>query len=47
VVDSGVPLIASGGIYQQSQIEAVLELGAIGVQLDAVLWNLRKVKGWE
>ena len=47
VVDSGVPLIASGGIYQQSQIEAVLELGAIGVQLDAVLWNLGKVKGWE
>ena len=43
VIDMGVPLIASGGVYQQRQIEALLELGAIGVQLDAVLWSLGNI----
>ena len=39
----GVPVIAGGGVYQQAQVEALIEAGAIAVQLDAVLWSL----GWE
>jgi dihydroorotate dehydrogenase (NAD+) catalytic subunit len=41
-VDFGIPLIAAGGVYEPSQAEVLIEAGAIGVQLDAVLWNL----GW-
>jgi len=40
LIDIGVPVIASGGVHQQSQVEALLAMGAIGVQLDAVLWSL-------
>ena len=47
VIDMGVPLFASGGIYQRQQVDALLELGAMGVQLDAVLWGLGKMEGWE
>jgi dihydroorotate dehydrogenase (NAD+) catalytic subunit len=46
VIDSGVPLIAAGGIYEPEQVAALLEMGAIGVQLDAVLWSLREFEGW-
>jgi len=46
VIESGIPVIASGGVYEQQQIETLLELGAIGVQLDAVLWSLIDVEGW-
>jgi len=46
VIEIGVPVIASGGVYQQRQVEALLEMGAIGVQLDTVLWSLGKIKGW-
>jgi dihydroorotate dehydrogenase len=42
-VESGVPVIAAGGVYEPWQAEAFLEAGAIGVQLDAVLWSL----GWQ
>ena len=38
----GVPVIAGGGVYDPDQVDAFLEVGAIGVQLDAVLWSL----GW-
>ena len=31
--------------YQQRQIEALLEIGATGVQLDAVLWSLGDLEG--
>lgn len=41
-IDAGVPVIAAGGVYQPVQVEALLEAGALGVQLDAVLWSL----GW-
>jgi dihydroorotate dehydrogenase len=41
-IGSGVPVIAAGGVYQSSHIEALLEAGALGVQLDAVLWSV----GW-
>ena len=45
LIDIGVPVIAAGGVYQQSQVEALLAMGAIGVQLDAVLWSLGKQTG--
>jgi dihydroorotate dehydrogenase (NAD+) catalytic subunit len=35
----GVPVIGSGGIYTPAQAEAMLQAGAIAVQLDAVLWR--------
>jgi dihydroorotate dehydrogenase len=47
VIEIGVPVIACGGVYQQQQVDAMLELGAMGVQLDAVLWSLGKLEGWE
>ena len=34
-----VPVIAAGGVYQPGQVEILLKEGAIGVQLDAVLWR--------
>jgi dihydroorotate dehydrogenase (NAD+) catalytic subunit len=46
-IDFGVPVIASGGVYHQQQIDAFLELGAFGVQLDAALWSLEDINGWE
>jgi dihydroorotate dehydrogenase (NAD+) catalytic subunit len=42
-ISAGVPVIAAGGVYKQRQVEALMESGAIAVQLDAVLWSL----GWE
>jgi dihydroorotate dehydrogenase len=42
-ISIGVPVIAGGGVFQQAQVEALIEAGAIAVQLDAVLWSL----GWE
>ena len=47
VIDTGVPLIASGGVYEQRQVDAMLALGAIGVQLDSVLWSLEDFEGWQ
>jgi len=41
IIAVGVPVIAAGGVYEQAQVEALLKAGAIGVQLDAVLWSLR------
>ena len=43
VIETGIPVIAAGGVYKPWQAEACLEAGAMGVQLDAVLWSL----GWE
>ena len=42
LVEYGAPVIAGGGVYDPDQVDAFLEAGAIGVQLDAVLWSL----GW-
>jgi dihydroorotate dehydrogenase len=39
VKEAGLPVIAAGGVYTPSQIETLLTLGAIAVQLDAVLWR--------
>jgi dihydroorotate dehydrogenase len=47
LVDHGVPVIAAGGVYASRQVEAFLEAGAVGVQLDAVLWSLGWLNGAE
>lgn len=44
-MEFGIPLIVAGGIYRQRQIDALLEIGVFGVQLDAVLWNLGEMEG--
>lgn len=36
---SGLRVIGAGGVYQSGQVEAMLAAGAVGVQLDAVLWR--------
>lgn len=35
----GIPVIGAGGIYSQTQANAMLEAGAMAVQLDSVLWR--------
>ena len=35
----GLPVIAAGGIYTESQIQTMRAGGALAVQLDAVLWR--------
>jgi dihydroorotate dehydrogenase (NAD+) catalytic subunit len=35
----GLPVIGAGGVYQREQASAMLEAGALAVQLDAVLWS--------
>jgi dihydroorotate dehydrogenase (NAD+) catalytic subunit len=39
----GIPVIGSGGVYTPAQAEAMLQAGAIAIQLDAVLWS----GGWQ
>jgi dihydroorotate dehydrogenase (NAD+) catalytic subunit len=39
VVGMGIPVIYSGGIRNQEEIETTLALGAAGVQIDIALWN--------
>ena len=38
---SGITVVGSGGVYREREVEAMLDAGAIAVQLDAVLW-----RGW-
>ena len=38
----GLPVIASGGVYSQENIDAMLAAGAQAVQLDSLLW-----RGWQ
>jgi dihydroorotate dehydrogenase (NAD+) catalytic subunit len=38
----GLPIIGSGGIYSQENIDAMLTAGALAVQVDSLLW-----RGWE
>lgn len=35
----GLPVIAGGGVYRPEQAQALLEAGALAVELDAVLWR--------
>jgi NAD(P)H-dependent flavin oxidoreductase YrpB (nitropropane dioxygenase family) len=44
-MEYGMPVIAAGGIYQQQQIDILLEIGVFAVQLDAVLWSLGDLEG--
>jgi dihydroorotate dehydrogenase (NAD+) catalytic subunit len=39
VLRLGSPVIGGGGVYHPTQAEALLQAGAIAVQLDAVLWR--------
>jgi len=39
LIDHDMPVIASGGIYNQNQINTVLGAGVIGIQLDSILWR--------
>ena len=40
---AGVPVIGAGGVYTRAQAQAMLNAGAVAVQLDAVLWR----GGWQ
>jgi len=35
----GIPTIAACGVYTQQQVNLLIESGAIGIQLDSVLWR--------
>jgi len=37
----GLPIIGAGGVWNQQNAEAMLSAGALAVQLDAALWNLK------
>jgi dihydroorotate dehydrogenase (NAD+) catalytic subunit len=39
LVGAGVPTIGGGGVYEEEQAQAMLQAGALAVQLDAVLWR--------
>jgi dihydroorotate dehydrogenase (NAD+) catalytic subunit len=39
LVGAGLPVIASGGVFNSAQVQALLAAGALAVQLDAVLWR--------
>jgi dihydroorotate dehydrogenase (NAD+) catalytic subunit len=39
LVGLGTPVIGAGGLYAQSDVDAMLGAGAVAVQLDAVLWR--------
>jgi dihydroorotate dehydrogenase (NAD+) catalytic subunit len=36
---SGIPVIGAGGVYAAWQVQAMLDRGAVAVQLDGVLWK--------
>ncbi|MBN2118322.1 MAG: hypothetical protein JW730_17230 [Anaerolineales bacterium] len=35
----GLPIIGAGGVWSQENAEAMLSAGALGMQVDAALWN--------
>jgi len=39
LVKMGIPVIGGGGVYAPKEAKAMLDMGAIGVQLDTVLWR--------
>ena len=39
LVDTGIPIIAGGGVYNPQDIETMLSAGAFAVQLDTALWR--------
>lgn len=44
VIEIGLQVIACGGVYQQNQVDALLDMGVLGVQLDSFLWSLGKLE---
>jgi dihydroorotate dehydrogenase (NAD+) catalytic subunit len=38
LVETGIPIIAGGGVYNHQDIETMLSAGAFAVQLDTALW---------
>ena len=43
LIDSGIPVIAAGGIYESNQVKEMLAAGAMAVQLDTAIWR----SGWD
>ena len=39
LVQAGIAVIAAGGVYSPAQAQAMLQAGALAVQLDAALWR--------
>jgi len=39
LLDTGIPVIAGGGVYNKRDIKVLLGLGVTAVQLDTVLWR--------
>jgi dihydroorotate dehydrogenase (NAD+) catalytic subunit len=39
IAKAGIPVVAAGGVYRRSEVQALLSAGAIAVQLDSVLWR--------
>lgn len=39
LIAQGHPVIAAGGVYTAAQVETMLTVGAMAVQIDAVLWR--------
>jgi len=39
IAQQGLPVIGAGGVYSMKDAQAMLEAGALAVQLDAVLWS--------
>ncbi|NOZ00222.1 MAG: hypothetical protein GXP40_13635 [Chloroflexi bacterium] len=35
----GIPIVGAGGVYKREQAEALLDAGALGVQVGAILWK--------
>lgn len=44
LVNSGINVIASGGIYTKEQVGTLIEKGALAVQLDTTLWSGNWIK---
>jgi dihydroorotate dehydrogenase (NAD+) catalytic subunit len=39
LVGAGLAVIGAGGVYQAQDVDAMLSAGAMGVQVDAILWR--------
>jgi dihydroorotate dehydrogenase len=35
----GIPIIGAGGVYNPENVKSMLNVGALAVQIDAVLWR--------
>jgi dihydroorotate dehydrogenase (NAD+) catalytic subunit len=39
LAELGIPVIGAGGVYQAQDVNAMLEAGALAVQVDTILWR--------